>query len=52
MQSAHNTPATISLTNSYERREAFESCAQRWEQSRVFLCADAERWGEMGEMRH
>lgn len=52
MQSAHNTPVTIFPTSSYECREAFESCAQRWEQSRVFLCADAERWGEMGEMRH
>lgn len=52
MQSAHNTPSTIFLTNCYERREAFESCTQRREQSRVFLCADAERWGEMGEMRH
>lgn len=52
MQSAHNKPATIFPTSIYECRGALESGAQRWEQSRVFLCADAKRWGEMGEMRH
>lgn len=43
IQSAHNTPATSSCKS----REAFESCARRWEQSKVFLCAHGERWGQM-----